>query len=53
MTLTGLVSGRMQTLLGYQAFFVVVLVACVPSVLFTVLAPFHNADATPKTVTGH
>lgn len=44
MTLTGWVSGYLQMAVGYQTYFVIALLAAVPSILFTVLAPFHHAD---------
>jgi len=44
MTLTGMVSGYIQSHVGYTTYFVLVLVAAIPSVLFTVLAPFHHGD---------
>jgi MFS transporter, PAT family, beta-lactamase induction signal transducer AmpG len=39
--LTGMVSGVLQQALGYPAYFVVVLVAAIPSVVATLTAPFH------------
>jgi PAT family beta-lactamase induction signal transducer AmpG len=44
MTLTGWVSGYLQVAVGYQTYFVIALVAALPSILFTVLAPFHHQD---------
>jgi PAT family beta-lactamase induction signal transducer AmpG len=44
MTLTGMVSGYLQTSVGYTTYFVLVLCAAIPSILFTVLAPFHHTD---------
>jgi PAT family beta-lactamase induction signal transducer AmpG len=44
MTLTGMVSGYIQTAVGYQMFFIIVLVAAIPSILATVFAPFHQSD---------
>ena len=44
MTLTGLVSGFIQQRVGYLTYFIIVLVAATPSILFTVLAPFHHGD---------
>jgi PAT family beta-lactamase induction signal transducer AmpG len=44
MTLTGMVSGYIQTAVGYQMFFIIVLVAAIPSILATVFAPFHHSD---------
>ncbi len=44
MTLTGLFSGVIQSHVGYQTYFIIVLVAAIPSLLFTWLAPFHYAD---------
>ena len=49
MMLTGMVSGALQRALGYQAFFVVVLVAAAPSVLVTLLAPWPEGDVTRTT----
>jgi PAT family beta-lactamase induction signal transducer AmpG len=46
MMLTGMVSGALQHALGYRAFFVVVLLAAVPSVLVTLLAPWPEGDVT-------
>ena len=44
MMLTGMVSGRLQEWVGYQHFFVLVLVASIPAILFAALAPFHVED---------
>jgi PAT family beta-lactamase induction signal transducer AmpG len=44
MTLTGWVSGYLQVAVGYQTYFVIALFAALPSILFTVLAPFHHED---------
>jgi PAT family beta-lactamase induction signal transducer AmpG len=40
MMVTGMVSGALQHALGYQAFFVVVLVCALPSIAVTLLAPW-------------
>jgi MFS transporter, PAT family, beta-lactamase induction signal transducer AmpG len=40
MMLTGMISGGLQELLGYQGFFVLVLVASIPPIVFAALAPF-------------
>jgi len=48
MTLTGLASGYLQTAVGYQIYFVIVLLAAIPSILFTVIAPFHQDDGSSK-----
>jgi len=45
MTLTGMVSGYIEKAVGYQTFFIIVLLAAAPSILVTVLAPFHQGDA--------
>ena len=45
MMLTGAVSGYIETWVGYQWFFIIVLIAAVPSILVTVLAPFHHPDS--------
>ncbi|HEX5062160.1 MAG TPA: hypothetical protein VFV99_22475 [Kofleriaceae bacterium] len=42
--LTGMVSGQLQECLGYQHFFVFVLFASIPSVLFAAFAPFHGEE---------
>jgi PAT family beta-lactamase induction signal transducer AmpG len=46
MMLTGMVSGALERALGYQSFFLVVLLAAVPSVLVTLLAPWPEGDVT-------
>ena len=45
MMLTGAVSGFIQKAVGYQWFFIIVLMAAVPSLLVTFLAPFHQPDS--------
>lgn len=42
MMLTGAVSGYIQRAVGYQTFFIIVLVAAIPSILVTLIAPFHH-----------
>lgn len=49
MTLTGLASGYLQTAVGYQTFFILVLLAALPSIFFTVIAPFHHDTSAPAT----
>jgi MFS transporter, PAT family, beta-lactamase induction signal transducer AmpG len=54
---TGAVSGYLQKWVGYQWFFIIVLLAAGPSILVTLLAPFHHPDsagpsATEKTDAG-
>jgi PAT family beta-lactamase induction signal transducer AmpG len=44
MTLTGAVSGYIQHAVGYQTYFIIVLLAAAPSILFTLMAPFHHGD---------
>jgi PAT family beta-lactamase induction signal transducer AmpG len=46
MMLTGMVSGALEHALGYRAFFVVVLLAAIPSVLVTLFAPWPEGDVT-------
>jgi PAT family beta-lactamase induction signal transducer AmpG len=46
MIATGMVSGALQHALGYQAFFVVVLLAAAPSIAVTLLAPWPEGDVT-------
>lgn len=48
MTLTGLASGYLQSAVGYQTFFIIVLLAAIPSILFTVIAPFHHGEEAAK-----
>jgi PAT family beta-lactamase induction signal transducer AmpG len=43
MTVTGTVSGTIQEMLGYQAFFGFVLLASVPPIVLAWLAPFENS----------
>lgn len=43
-TLTGLASGHIQKAVGYQNYFLIVLVAAVPSIIVTLMAPFHHSD---------
>jgi PAT family beta-lactamase induction signal transducer AmpG len=45
MMTTGAVSGYLQKWVGYQWFFIIVLLAAAPSILVTLLAPFHNPDS--------
>jgi MFS transporter, PAT family, beta-lactamase induction signal transducer AmpG len=45
MMLTGAVSGYLQKWVGYQWFFIIVLLAAAPSILVTLLAPFHHPDS--------
>lgn len=44
MALTGLVSGWIESRVGYPAFFVLALLATAPSIVFTRIAPFHYSD---------
>jgi PAT family beta-lactamase induction signal transducer AmpG len=46
MMTTGMVSGVIQKAVGYQWFFIVVLLAAAPSLLATFFAPFHQKDVT-------
>jgi len=48
---TGAVSGFLQKALGYQWFFVVVLIAALPSLLATLFAPFHHEDVAKRDAT--
>jgi MFS transporter, PAT family, beta-lactamase induction signal transducer AmpG len=45
MMLTGAVSGYIQNWVGYQWFFIIVLLAAAPSILVTLMAPFHHPDS--------
>ena len=45
MMTTGAVSGYLQKWVGYRWFFIIVLLAAAPSILVTLLAPFHNPDS--------
>lgn len=53
MMLTGMVSGALQEKLGYEHFFLFVLFASVPPILFALRAPFFTHDATPATPAPH
>jgi PAT family beta-lactamase induction signal transducer AmpG len=46
MMTTGAVSGYIQKAVGYQWFFIIVLIAAIPSLVVTLLAPFHHPDST-------
>jgi MFS transporter, PAT family, beta-lactamase induction signal transducer AmpG len=48
----GAVSGYLQSLVGYQWFFIIVLFAAVPSILVTLLAPFHHPDSAGPSAAG-
>ena len=48
MMITGAVSGFIQTAVGYQWFFIIVLLAAAPSILATMLAPFNHPDVTKR-----
>jgi PAT family beta-lactamase induction signal transducer AmpG len=48
MMVTGAVSGYIQKAVGYQAFFILVLVGAAPSLLATLLAPFKHPDVTKQ-----
>jgi PAT family beta-lactamase induction signal transducer AmpG len=50
MMTTGMVSGFIQKAAGYQTFFVIVLVAAVPSILATLFAPYPHPDGTMREV---
>jgi MFS transporter, PAT family, beta-lactamase induction signal transducer AmpG len=46
MMFTGMISGKVEQFVGYQVFFISVLVlASLPSVLVTLFAPFHHPDS--------
>lgn len=47
MMFTGMISGKVEELAGYKLFFIFALVAAsIPSLLATLLAPFHHPDST-------
>lgn len=46
MSATGAISGLIQKHVGYQWYFIIVLICATPSLLATILAPFHHPDAT-------
>ena len=48
MMATGLVSGWLQQRMGYKAFFLFVLACAIPSIVVTLIAPFHHPDATSE-----
>jgi PAT family beta-lactamase induction signal transducer AmpG len=43
---TGAISGYLQKWVGYQWFFIIVLLAAAPSILVTLMAPFNHPDST-------
>ena len=46
MMFTGMISGKVEELVGYKTFFILALVvASIPSVLATLFAPFHHTDS--------
>lgn len=45
MMLTGAVSGYLENRVGYQWFFIIVLLAAAPSIVVTLMAPFHHPDS--------
>jgi PAT family beta-lactamase induction signal transducer AmpG len=45
MMLTGMLSGAVQEMLGYKVFFIAVLAAAIPSIIVTLMAPFHHPDS--------
>jgi len=45
---TGAISGYIYKAVGYQWFFVIVLIAAAPSILATLLAPFYHPDGTKQ-----
>jgi PAT family beta-lactamase induction signal transducer AmpG len=46
MMLTGMLSGYIQAAVGYHWFFIIVLIASLPSLLATIFAPFHHKAGT-------
>jgi len=47
---TGVISGHLQEMMGYVGYFVLVMVATIPSFLATWFAPFYHDDGSqPKT----
>jgi PAT family beta-lactamase induction signal transducer AmpG len=51
MMLTGMISGGIQAAIGYKWFFIVIMIATIPSLVITWLAPFNidtEADATTQ-----
>jgi PAT family beta-lactamase induction signal transducer AmpG len=51
MTVTGAASGYIQQAVGYQTYFIIVLLAAAPSLLFTAIAPFHHGDGSAEAAT--
>jgi PAT family beta-lactamase induction signal transducer AmpG len=45
---TGAISGYIYKAVGYQWFFVIVMIAATPSLLATILAPFFHPDVTKQ-----
>jgi PAT family beta-lactamase induction signal transducer AmpG len=50
MVLTGAISGFIQEAVGYQTFFVIVLIAAIPSILATLFAPYPHPDGSMREV---
>jgi MFS transporter, PAT family, beta-lactamase induction signal transducer AmpG len=49
MMLTGMLSGYVQGAVGYHWFFIIVLIASLPSLLATIFAPFHHPEGAAPT----
>lgn len=49
MMVTGMLSGYIQSAVGYHWFFIIVLIAAIPSVLATIFAPFHSEETASTT----
>jgi len=52
MTATGWVSGYLQVAVGYKTYFIIALCAAIPSIVFTLIAPFNHADDAAKVPAG-
>ncbi len=52
MMATGMVSGALEQALGYKWFFIAIMFASIPSLLVSLLAPFHIDTSKPDPVAG-
>ena len=48
MILTGMISGSIQSVGGYRSFFIIALFVAIPSIIVTLMAPFHHPDVTKQ-----
>jgi PAT family beta-lactamase induction signal transducer AmpG len=48
MILTGMISGSIQSAVGYRTFFIIALFVAIPSIIVTLMAPFNHPDVTKR-----